>query len=134
MSFIDDYNKRTRDNMYDSPTRSPYAKNLAEYTADVANPPAKGGLFSPPTSSPPVYYGGGSLPAVDPKQRQILRLGFWALFLLGPFAAIPALVVAAKNRPLARPGRIGVGLAICSLVLQAIAGVIVVNWVSSGKL
>ena len=134
MSFIDDYNKRNWDNMMDSPTRSPYAKNLGEYCADVANPPAsaKSGGFSTPVQTPPVYYGGSPVSAEDRKQNQIFTLGVMSWILLGALVAIPALIVAARNRPLAKRGKIGVWLAIFSLVGQAVAVTIYVKMKLAG--
>jgi hypothetical protein len=134
MSFIDDYNKRTRDNMYDSPTRSPYAKNLGEYTADIATPPAsdKSGGFNAPVHSPPVNYGRAPVSLADLKQKKIFVLGVMSWLLLGVLTGIPALIIAARNRPLATRGKIGVGLAIFSTVVQAVAIAVFVKMKLSG--
>jgi hypothetical protein len=45
---------------------------------------------------------------------------------------IPALIVAARNRPLATRGKIGVGLAISSTVVQAVAIAVFVKMKLSG--
>ncbi len=62
MSFLDDYNKRSFENLMNSPTRSPFAKSMGEWCADQQYPTDQkpvhtyssyptGGSYTPATSS-----------------------------------------------------------------------------------
>jgi hypothetical protein len=62
---------------------------------------------------------------LDSKQGKILLLGVLSWLCLGPFASIPALVIAAMNRPLNTRGKIGVGLALFSLAGQMLTILVV---------
>jgi hypothetical protein len=54
------------------------------------------------------------------RQQLILALGILGCVCLGPFAAIPALIIAAISRRLATKAKVGVGLAVFSLLIQAL--------------